>query len=614
MILAGLTLLFGTLMLAQGPLPGKPSTQVSGGNCSVNTVSSGAGQVIIQMLGSCGNVDPQLLAELKKLLKLYPQTIENLNTLLREKNVNLEHADSVIRDLEVEAEHQRAIAQARQLASEAEFVREDQPELSALLAIESIHHAPLMENDYVLRRVFPFVRDAHPKGISAGTGTSVPIFKVNYSSDGGVYFGFEPSNRAVLLDPELRMQFLQLDQHATSVPPADSSKAYLEALKAFNAEFLSFQKHLPFAVAFSSDGKYIAAAYRDGIVRVFESADGERVGSFANPTPVQTVAVSSNGRFLLTTFADGTIQMQEISTGKIRFRRKVASESLSMAGFSPDDLFVAAYGGKSVQILSTGDGDVVQHLTFNDELRAAALSLGAKELSVVTGTTVRVVSVATMQERWHSPLSDDACCFVKLSMSPDSRFLALTGQSSRDQVLDMKDGRIVFEFARFRRTGATAAVFSQRQPAVFTPDGRYVAFANRDNSVSVVDLVTGSEICNLIDDDIYKIMLPIEFTGAYVVKPDQSHPLNRGIGNVLGISFGSDRKSLVAAYGLWAEGTKREGKPSPTDYELLVKRYEISTEEIVSDTCARISRNLSESEWKQYLGDEPYKKTCPTVP
>jgi WD40 repeat protein len=33
-----------------------------------------------------------------------------------------------------------------------------------------------------------------------------------------------------------------------------------------------------------------------------------------------------------------------------------------------------------------------------------------------------------------------------------------------------------------------------------------------------------------------------------------------------------------------------------------------------SDACTRLSRNLTRAEWKTYLGDEPYRASCPELP
>jgi hypothetical protein len=37
-------------------------------------------------------------------------------------------------------------------------------------------------------------------------------------------------------------------------------------------------------------------------------------------------------------------------------------------------------------------------------------------------------------------------------------------------------------------------------------------------------------------------------------------------------------------------------------------------EDLIAEACARLTRNLTQEEWERYLGDEPYRKTCPDLP
>jgi WD40 repeat protein len=34
-------------------------------------------------------------------------------------------------------------------------------------------------------------------------------------------------------------------------------------------------------------------------------------------------------------------------------------------------------------------------------------------------------------------------------------------------------------------------------------------------------------------------------------------------------------------------------------------------EHLMAEACSRLARNLDEAEWRQYLGSEPYRETCP---
>ena len=42
-----------------------------------------------------------------------------------------------------------------------------------------------------------------------------------------------------------------------------------------------------------------------------------------------------------------------------------------------------------------------------------------------------------------------------------------------------------------------------------------------------------------------------------------------------------------------------------------LKRHLWRAEDLIAEACARLDRNLTQAEWRQYLGDEPYRETCP---
>jgi WD40 repeat protein len=37
-------------------------------------------------------------------------------------------------------------------------------------------------------------------------------------------------------------------------------------------------------------------------------------------------------------------------------------------------------------------------------------------------------------------------------------------------------------------------------------------------------------------------------------------------------------------------------------------------EDLLEELCSRLTRNFTPEEWAQYLGDEPYRATCPNLP
>ncbi|MGB7085539.1 MAG: hypothetical protein WBD47_08295, partial [Phormidesmis sp.] len=68
--------------------------------------------------------------------------------------------------------------------------------------------------------------------------------------------------------------------------------------------------------------------------------------------------------------------------------------------------------------------------------------------------------------------------------------------------------------------------------------------------------------------------------------------------SVNAVSFSPDGRTVATAS---ADGTAQI-------------RY-VFTQDVLTQACARLTRNLTLREWQRYLGDsEPYRKTCPNLP
>ena len=185
------------------------------------------------------------------------------------------------------------------------------------------------------------------------------------------------------------------------------------------------------------------------------------------------------------------------------------------------------------------------------------------------------------------------------------------GWQSNVRILDLKTGNALREFSHLPAGNASAFLF----PAIaFSSDGNYVATANLDESISVFELKSGTEVANLVDEDIIEIRLGLEPPSQSTTGFDRSKPRRKGLGQVRAFAFSSDGHYVVTANRFGTEGTRREGKVILTDDETLVARYVLRPEDLIAEACSRLKRNLTPKEWSQYLGDEPYHKTCPNLP
>ena len=94
-------------------------------------------------------------------------------------------------------------------------------------------------------------------------------------------------------------------------------------------------------------------------------------------------------------------------------------------------------------------------------------------------------------------------------------------------------------------------------------------------------------------------------------------PPRNGLGHIAAFTFSPGVKYLTVAYSYRETRAKSESEAYRhhlDDNETLITRYTVNSEDLISEACSRISRNLTEIEWRQYIGNQPYQKTCPNLP
>ena len=128
-------------------------------------------------------------------------------------------------------------------------------------------------------------------------------------------------------------------------PSSDARYAMLAAAALPGSGILADNTGTVFSVAFSPDGKTLAAGDLDGTVRLWDVATRRQLGSpLTSPTgTVQSVAFSPDGKTLASGSADGTVRLWDVAT-----RRQLGSPLTSPTGtaesvaFSPDGKTLAS--------------------------------------------------------------------------------------------------------------------------------------------------------------------------------------------------------------------------------------------------------------------------------
>jgi WD40 repeat protein len=257
-------------------------------------------------------------------------------------------------------------------------------------------------------------------------------------------------------------------------------------------------------VAFSPDGKHLAAAaglydaqkgqLLGGEVIVWDAATGREVLTFAgHPRPAHCVAYSPDGKRLAAGFYDAAVRLWDVPGG--RQRTLVVGSATGMdylvhgVSFSPDGARLVsadAAGGLKVWDAATGQ----ELLAVKGHATAAfgvAFSPDGRHFASAEDNGIVYV--------WDAQTGKPARTFfghrripVGLAWSHDGARLVSGGQDRTVRVWDMAAEPLPRPFR-----GATGDVYA----LAFSPDGKRLAAAAMDRTVRLWDAATGTEVGTL---------------------------------------------------------------------------------------------------------------------
>jgi WD40 repeat protein len=160
----------------------------------------------------------------------------------------------------------------------------------------------------------------------------------------------------------------------------------------------TFDRQAPHAVAFSSDGRLLAEAggLAERFIRCWDTRTGkarvriEVLGS-DRPGPIRTLAFSADGRILAAGTEEGTISVWETGKGRLIARMIGHTGKVRALAFAPDGRMVAGGDHRSIRLweVATGrerclfrpDNGAVSSLCFGS--RGAILASGSEDTTVL---------------------------------------------------------------------------------------------------------------------------------------------------------------------------------------------------------------------------------------
>ena len=316
-------------------------------------------------------------------------------------------------------------------------------------------------------------------------------------------------------------------------------------------------------VSDKNEGFYVAGA--DG--RIYKGDYGKLTNTatdYVNPYPTKAIALSKDENYLINGSDSSFVQIYNLKNGNTPKVVTGLKGATNFIQFLPDNSrFVVSSAGKTLSLIDPKTGELTELATLPYELKAISISADGKWLAGAAWSGQ--VVVLNLQDKSTNVLATESPNrILSVKFSPSGKFLAY----GVDDIANKRGLVKLYNFAT-KETRQFSGHKAGVNDVEFSPDEKLLASAGLDKRLQL-----------------------------YVLDNPEDLPVVMGnnTGFIWDIEFAKGSDYLIAAC------SESEIRVWPTDPSLLADQI-----------CPKLKRNMSQDEWKKYVGDVseiPYEYTC----
>ena len=335
------------------------------------------------------------------------------------------------------------------------------------------------------------------------------------------------------------------------------------------------------SVAFSPDGSQIISSSSDKTVRLWDTKTGKSIGkpwlghnySKGYKDYVLSLAFSPDGSQVVSGSRDNTVRLWDVKTGTtIGEPLEGHSAPVYSVAFSPDGSWViSGSSDTTIRLWDAKTGKVIGEPWLGHKKAVRSTTFSPDGFQVVSGSSDGTLRL------WHAetgaaigePWQGHDASVMSVAFSPDGSQVVSGSRDSTLRLWNVKTGEVIGEPWQGHSADVLSVTFSINAPQVVS--------GSSDKTVRLWDAKTGEAIGE-------------PWLG-------HSAPVSK-------VAFSTDGSQVVS--GSADDFNDYQG------YTILI--WDADEESWVERLCHIAGRNFTQIEWKKYLGDKPYEKTCPLFP